>query len=383
MPRRTWLASTSAFEQQRDMGNDGLGMAHTDATLAGDSLALAVDHFDGRSARAHRIKLKLDGDQLKLLSLDDGALIQQIDAHQVQWPERTRHGARVAHLPDGGSLHALDSAGWDAWRVASGHHQASWIVRAQQSWRGTVIALLLLIATITATYQWGLPMAAGMALSVTPRTLDQRIGDMVFESANAHWFQPSQLDATTQQRLQIAFARAVQQTSRHSSLQETIPFKVVFLRSKIGPNALAFPNGTIVITDELVTLLDARQEVLMGVFAHEWGHVQHRHSMRLLIQASAVGALASVLVGDFSHLLATAPTLLGHMAYSRDFEREADETALQVLQDNGIAPLVMLTLFEQLGKNRRARGEDDAQGLGFAFSSHPSDAERVARFSRP
>ena len=75
--------------------------------------------------------------------------------------------------------------------------------------------------------------------------------------------------------------------------------------------------------------------------------------------------------------LAAAPALLGHLAYSRDFEREADSDAIALLQANGIPPAVMAKMFERLRAHQRKEGMPD---LPIALGSHPPDDERIARF---
>jgi len=137
-----------------------------------------------------------------------------------------------------------------------------------------------------------------------------------------------------------------------------------------------------------VALLGDRPDVLLGVLGHEMGHVTLRHGMRALIQTGLLGAASSVLLGDFSTVLAGAPALLGHMAYSRDLEREADEASIAFMRANHIKPSVMATFFERLAQARqseasahqKAEAGTDQDTIGIAFSSHPADAERIARF---
>jgi predicted Zn-dependent protease len=164
-------------------------------------------------------------------------------------------------------------------------------------------------------------------------------------------------------------------------------YRLVFRASRIGPNAFALPGGTIVLTDELVRRVDADAAIVTGVLAHELGHLRERHGLRLLAQVGALGLLWSALLGDFSGLLATAPALLGQASYSRDAEREADGEAVRVLRAAGIAPTVMVTLFEKLAarddapSQAGARDGDDAPSwLGIAIASHPADAERIRFF---
>jgi Zn-dependent protease with chaperone function len=119
------------------------------------------------------------------------------------------------------------------------------------------------------------------------------------------------------------------------------------------------------------------------VLAHEVGHVRHRHGMRMLVQFALLGTVTGLAIGDFSSLLAAVPALLGQMAYSRDFEREADAESVRLLRTAGISPDVMVAFFERVDAWRRSKagqlvGADFDPGI--AFSSHPADAERIAFF---
>jgi predicted Zn-dependent protease len=131
------------------------------------------------------------------------------------------------------------------------------------------------------------------------------------------------------------------------------------------------------MTDELVQLVNGDAQVITAVLAHELGHVQQRHGLRMLVQVTVLGTLASAVLGDFSTLLASVPVLMGHASYSRDAEREADAAAVQLLKRAGISPLVMVTLFDKLNEKR---GDKEGSWLGIAFASHPADAERIQFF---
>ena len=67
--------------------------------------------------------------------------------------------------------------------------------------------------------------------------------------------------------------------------------------SALKANAFALPSGIVVLTDELEALAQHDDE-LSAVFAHEIGHVVHRHSMRMVIQHSASALLMLGLLGD-------------------------------------------------------------------------------------
>lgn len=131
-----------------------------------------------------------------------------------------------------------------------------------------------------------------------------------------------------------AFAQAL----THQPAGRVPPWQLVFRQSRIGPNALALPGGTIIMTDELVNLVDGDTQVLSAVLALELGHVQQRHSLRLLVQATVLGTLSAVVLGDFNSVLASVPVMLGQAQYSREAEREADAHAVQVLKAAALSP---------------------------------------------
>lgn len=340
---------------------------------------LLVDYFDGRHARPQRLEARVAADQLDLI-LPAGETLRSIPVRQVQWPERTRHGARIAQLPDGAALHALDSAAWDDWARASGL-QDSWTVRLQQSWRWTLLAAAGLTLVSIWAYRWGLPLAATGVLAITPTSIDTQLGQAALNSLEGRWLHPSRLAVSEQQRVRRLFDRAL----AADGAQPPTAHVLLFRRSTIGPNAFALPDGTIVVTDELVSLLQGQDAALIGVLGHELGHVRHRHGMRLFVQSGILGTAASVVWGDFSSIIATAPALLGHLAYSRDFEREADDDAIALLRANGLKPSSMVLLFEKLEAHRQdgtpPDGDQDSEApdMGIAFSSHPPDAERIRR----
>lgn len=338
---------------------------------ASPTSSLAALYFDGVHAQPHAVTLQLQG---KALHIQGDGFAHTLAANQVQWPERTRYTLRTAHLPGGGSVQCNDAAAWDAWRRASGQHE-SWVVKAQQSWRGVLASLVVLVAILVAVQQWGLPMAAQTLVQVTPLRVDAALGEAALEAVDQSMMRPSKLPQAEQDRVAQAFAQAVR-----SLPPETVPaHRLLFRQSRIGPNALALPGGTMIMTDEMVALVGGDAQVLTAILAHELGHVRRRHGLRLLIQATVLATLGSLVFGDFSGLVAAVPVLLGHASYSRQAEHEADVEAVRLLKAARISPAVMLTLFEKI-KEKKGQESSADKGLGIAFASHPSDAQRIAYF---
>jgi Zn-dependent protease with chaperone function len=247
------------------------------------------------------------------------------------------------------------------------------------------VALLVVIGA--AVYQWGLPWAARAVVAVTPQSVDASLGQASLSAIDDSLMQPSKLALAEQTRLREAFTKALAAQPAGS-----VPdWQLVFRKSQIGPNAFALPGGTMVMTDEMVELVGGDDKIITAVLAHELGHVRHRHGLRMLVQATVLAGVTSVVLGDFSTTLAGVPLLLGQSSYSRDAEKEADAEAVRILKAAGISPEVMVTLFEKLAAKtlppeKESRDKEaarsDSSWLGISFASHPSDAERIAYFKQ-
>lgn len=339
---------------------------------------LAATYFDGVSARARPVMLRIDGTHLRINGVDTD---RAVPLSEVQWPERTRHGLRLAHLRGGGSLQCADAQAWDAWRASHGQRDTL-VVRMQQSWPWVAGSLATLVLLVLALQQWGLPVLSRAVVAATPASIDTALGEATLQAIDAQLMQPSQLPAGEQARLRAAFARAVAALPA----RQVPTWQLVFRKSRIGPNAFALPGGTMVMTDELVQLVDADEQVITAVLAHELGHVQQRHGLRMLVQVAVLGAVSGAVLGDFSSMLASVPVFLGQAGYSREAEREADAAAVQVLRAAALSPRLMVTLFDKLAAARHKKEQEPAPAkaqdhwLGIAFASHPPDAARVQFF---
>ncbi len=181
-----------------------------------------------------------------------------------------------------------------------------------------------------------------------------------------------------------------------------LPVNIVFRGGgELGANAFALPGGTVVFTDELVNLATNREQ-LEAVYGHELGHLDRRHGLRRIAQNSLVTIAAIMITGDPSattDLIGTIPFILTDLAWSREFEREADDYALAYLSERDLAPQHFVDIMQRLECSQRStRGEDlDAAKIdaclvsniwsedevnewSFYLFSHPPSVERIRRF---
>jgi Zn-dependent protease with chaperone function len=333
--------------------------------------------FDGRSPRAHEIELRIDADELWLRTAD-GQTERRYPLRAVRWPERRSHGQRQTDLPDGSLIQHADAGEWDAWWREQGLGEGL-VVGWMQSWRATLVAMAGTVVFLAAAWVWGVPWLSTTLAHMVPQTLEERIGQASLQQLEALFLKPSELPRQQQDDLRQRFEAVV---NANYPAGEAPVWKLSFHKSDIlGANAFALPGGAIVMTDELVEMLEDEPDAIVGVLAHELGHVLHRDGVDMLVRSSLVSALIGVVLGDASTFLATVPATLATQSYSRDAERRADAYAAQALHQAGLSPSVMALFFERI---LEAEGGDptdgESQTLPISIASHPDHAERIRFF---
>ncbi|HEY8607378.1 MAG TPA: M48 family metallopeptidase [Noviherbaspirillum sp.] len=327
---------------------------------------IAAHYYDGETSRRSAVHLLF---HRGVMAVDGDGVRRSVRLSQVAVSEPLDHAPRLLALPGGARIECADP-GLPRLLRKNGYREPR-IVRWQRNWPLSLLALVSLLALLVAGYQWGLPAAADKIARGLPASLATKIGDEQLELIDGMYMEPSRLGEKHRARLLERFAAMKRPAGGNA------PFRVEFRSSKLGPNAFALPNGVIVMTDQLVAEA-ANDEAVLGVLAHELGHIERRHSLRGLLQTLGLGVVINLLVGDVSTALAAAPTFLLDQKYSRDFEREADLYAIAMMQANRLPLSPMADLFERLGGDEAGDGASD-EDLAY-LSSHPADAERIARF---
>ncbi len=150
-------------------------------------------------------------------------------------------------------------------------------------------------------------------------------------------------------------------------------FKIL---KKEGPNAFSIPGGYVYVTLDLFDYIQSDDE-LAGILAHEIAHIVHNHALKqtrdntkyTLLTILAVLLTGEPDVGVLGKL--TTITLLNQ--YSRDYEEEADLTAIDLLIKTGYNPVGFLTFLERLYAREMFRPEIN---LGI-FQTHPETEARI------
>lgn len=371
-------------------------------------MALAGRWSDGRTAAVVPVTLQLDArDYVQVQGL--AAPRDPCPLARVSISPPLGSTPRYLRFPDGAQCETLDHAEvarWEARQQQRGERGwsdrlESVVHRLEQHWLAVLVSLLLLVGFGGWFAVAGAPLLAEAVALRLPPAMVQAVGRDSLTVLDKAAFSPSQLAPERQQAL----------TQRFQALLPAdtggLHYALVFRQgSRTGPNAFALPDGTVVLTDELVGLA-AHDGQVAAVLLHEIGHVHHRHLLRQLIQHSALAALLVGITGDIqgaSEMVLALPSVLMQAHYSQAMETEADTYALERMPAHGLPPQDFADILRRLEAWEppaaspeppaspepaappagtpppTGEGEVEGEGMGRYLASHPETAERIRRF---
>lgn len=276
---------------------------------------------------------------------------------------------RRVTFPDGSLFETDDNDGIDRFLLRKGRRGAGivhWLERFHPRLVAFVAATILLGVLI---YRFALPAIVEVAVAVTPPVVPRLMSASTLETMDRMLLGESKLEAAQRDRILAGFRR-IAALSDGGEAAYTLNFRE---GGPIGPNAFALPDGTLILTDELVELAGGDTEMVVGVLAHEIGHVEHKHSLRQIYRAAGVAALIMLIAGDIGSgaedVLVQGGGLLA-LSYSRAAEAEADKHSVELMIKAGLDPTAIARFFELLEAKFHDRSKSSI------FSTHPGTPER-------
>lgn len=337
--------------------------------------------FDGRSARLHAARLLPSSTGLVVSA---SAFERSYARDAISLSEPFAAAPVMLRFADGASCEIPAGAGREQLLAALGYRKSA-VVRWQAYWPAALLALVLLVGLLALAWLRGVPWAAEHIAARLPASVDIHVGQAGLASLERqNMIGPSRLSDERIAEIE-ALLPAIQPA------QARLPLRLLVRESvPLGANALALPDGTLIVTDGLVRLAmgknqalddDAKAE-LIAVLGHEVGHVEHRHTVRVMARSSLTAALSATLFGDFSAVAAGLPAVLSQMQYSREMELDADAYALKVLHRRHLS---VDHFADILGKLERQQDAAAAKlprwmrnSMGY-MSTHPDTGERIKR----
>ena len=340
--------------------------------------------FDGLSSKAQPVMVGLQptpqGPSLVLHPLSaPGAAPTVFPCDQVGWPEawteRRPPPRVVVDLQGHGSLEIDAVADWRAALAAAGARPGI-AQRMQTRWPVLLGVALAAAIGLTLFYRYGTPWAATQLTRWVPLGWETSVADNVLTEMDDGTLKPSKLPPERQAQLQARFNALVQQTP--AALQRYPGYRPALsleFRAGMGANAFALPGGKVVMTDGIVKAAADKglsDDALVGVLAHEIGHVVHRHTTRMVVEQGVLNVGLGLALGDVSGIVSTGASVLTGLAYSRSHEREADCYALALMRHTALptAPMGQLLLAIARDEEEDDKKKKDAPGKP-QDSAHP------------
>ncbi len=225
----------------------------------------------------------------------------------------------------------------------------------------------------------GLPDLGEVAQADFSPLMEKRVGEQIMQDVRLR--EPSYLDDPEIASYLNKLGRRLASNSEEARQE----FEFFALKDSTL-NAFALPGGYIGVHTGLILAAQSESE-LAGVLAHEISHVTQRHIARGINKAQqsqaaswlaiAVAILAARSNSDAAMGAMVAGQAAGassQLAYSRDFEREADRVGLNVLERSGYDVRGMGAFFERLQQAGRLY-ENNAPGY---LMTHPLTVERIS-----
>ncbi|MDQ3058231.1 MAG: M48 family metallopeptidase [Pseudomonadota bacterium] len=374
--------------------------------------------FDGRSSQARAVLVRFApalggqrGPDLWLHALSDadgtaGAEPLRIAFKDVVWPEawsaRRVQRTVLVDMNAHGSLEVDDATLWHTAFAAYGG-RASLAQRMQTHWQVLAAVCVVAVAALVLFYRDGTPWAATQLTRHVPLEWETDLATRALQALDAGHLKPSALSPERQAALRRGFDDLAQKITpglkRYSGYA---PRLTLAFRSGMGANALALPGGTVVMTDSLVERAGAKglgDEALLGVLAHEIGHVLHRHTTRMVVEQGVLNIGLGLALGDASGIMSTGGALLTGLAYRRQHESEADCFSIALMRQASLPTAPMADLLsaishdhpdedadpatDKTGKTgKTGQPPERASGWTTLLSSHPDTGERVNRLKQ-
>jgi Zn-dependent protease with chaperone function len=337
--------------------------------LASDGVEIARGSWHPpKSSAAVPAVLLADGQTLSI-RLDDGSVACRDELGNIKVSDRIGNIPRRISLSNESMFETSDNDAIDGLLKAHKADRTGWIADLEQ-FRPRLIGFVVVVFLLaTLIYRYALPALVEVAILVTPPAVPGWLSAGTLASLDQTMLAPSKLAMAEQQKIRAGFDEIAGFSTRGKAAYN-LNFRD---GGYIGPNAFALPDGTLVITDQLIDMAKGDTEMVLGVLAHEIGHVEKDHSLRQLYRAAGVAGLIMLIAGDVgsgAEEVLTDGAALVALSYSRSAESEADRISVELMAKAGHDPTAIGRFFKLLEERL-----GDKSGTSM-LSTHPGTPER-------
>ena len=234
--------------------------------------------------------------------------------------------------------------------------------------RGSTLLKLLLFFVLLGLlfYFFALPRLAASMASKVPVAYEKQLGEQLYQSMRGTF------------KVDEAKTAYINSFFDELKIPSAYNIQITVVKSDIA-NAFAMPGGRIVVYDKILQGMQSYEE-LAALLAHEYTHVEKRHSLRSMFRKLSSQVFFTLLIGDVTvagNVLLQNADDLKQLSYSRELETESDEYGAKLLADRGISCNGFVRLFHLLKKETAG-----TPGTYEWLNSHPDLENRISNIQK-
>ena len=325
--------------------------------------------YDGTSSKEHNVIIEFTKDKRLIIASHD----IDVPLESVKISSRLGSTPRVIHLPNGERCKSEENDKIDE-ILDSLNIKRSKVHKLEQSWKLAIASVVLIASFVAFMLTGGADYSAEFLAKILPQNTLDYASHRALAQLDKHYLHKSNLTAEKKAKILAMFEKLTNKDKRYKLHFRSSP--------KMGANAFALPSGDVVLLDELV-FLDKDRELrgVLGVLAHEKGHVVYKHGLKGIIKGAVATTVVGYVTGDLSFIATTLPTLLVTSSYSREFESQADQYAKSELKRMKVSskPLAKLFINLENAEKKKHKESNSTQYLDW-MSSHPATEDRIKFF---
>lgn len=334
-----------------------------------ETLVGQYQHAASSQVDAAVLTLDMERDLLTVSHQSSSSVIEQAVYSDCQISPRLPSIPMILSLPDGAHFTPNDvNFCWPNTRKSS-----SFLYWLERKWAYGLLAIGFMVAFLYVMMQVAVPAVSEQVAHQLPDSVSEKMGEETLALVDRLHFHETELPPETQTTIRANWQRLLTRFDL-----PTERYKLVFRTWDMGPNAMALADGTVVVMDDLVDLVDGDYRLLDAILLHEIGHVHHRHNEQVVIRSTIITVLYTLIFADIEGM---GETVLGaglgltNAAFSRDMEREADQFAYQHLEALGRSPEDFADALRKL-KEAYPTSKEDSEVWNY-LSTHPNVQERI------
>lgn len=276
---------------------------------------------------------------------------------------------REIRLPDNGLLSLPSNQEVDRYLDGGKPHRSIAAMESSTTWAFASVLLVPLFLYIF--FKFAIPALAVSFAAYVPDSVTGLASRHTMMALEKTILDKSELAPSLQEQYQRQW-----QALRSRLQLSDVNYQLYFRKSDhMGANAFALPDGSVVVTDELVNLLEQNSDLLNAILLHEIGHVELHHSMRLIAETLVASLAIDYFFGDLGGVVEFFIGLSNTMVqnqFSQKLEWQADNFALQQMHYLGLDKEHFAQAMEKLAQT--LAGESRVENL---LSTHPLLKDRI------